>query len=112
MTNLESLLREWAVLEPDRCELESGPNRFFFKQADLFIYGSDFNSIDEDDRDHADGELLHPLRQAIEARGWSWATGFKGWKYYGRVMGNEVEGERPVEALLEAYIQEVENDKP
>ena len=111
MTNLESLLREWAVLEPDWCELEviqHGYVRFYFQSADVFVYGGDIEMYQDD----TDSDLLLPLRQAIETRGWSWATGCKGEQYYGRVMGNEIEGERPVEALLAAYLKEVENDKP
>ena len=106
MSNLETLLREWAAIEPERCEWNSdGQERFAVAVADVWFPVTEFT-----DAFVKIPVVQYAIQEAIEARGWSWCSGYKVTKiydleHYGRVMGKETEGTTPAEALLAAYIQ-------
>lgn len=104
---MEELLKRWAAVEPGRC-IDHINNEALF----LVRRSGDWQIAVMEGRINPD-KIQGATQEAIEARRWSWAAGFRaegggGMVYWGRVMGYEETAHKPAAALLTAYIAALE----
>lgn len=106
MTNLETLLREWAAIEPERCSWGLPVNG-----VDISVQTSGIWRTVLDDHGSEFHRIQPAAQEAIEARGWIWSVRGHSTHAVARVWLNiqsedhEVTADTPAEAILSAYLQ-------
>jgi hypothetical protein len=104
------LMKEWAELEPERCEYYDASDRVDFAVLfDFKMKGSE-HYPGEEFKPRVVGQIQLAAQQAIEARGWDWQTGRHDGEYRATIWhgGDDwtvSEGASVAEALLSAYLQ-------
>lgn len=125
--NLETLLREWAAIEPDRCRIVTGQNGgYTYEVFRLFTTpsGEDYE-FDTSNECFYEIEIQGTVQKAIEARGWKWSVGCThGHHFSASILSKPIItswggtrnkladdfADTPAEALLSAYIIALESE--